>query len=103
MSKTIINIIEDKQDKFVITVNEEKKRFHFLSIGDKYSEISKIISKGKKKVRDYEDAGYMLVAFEDVFDHMDKFEVYDADGKLQERGLMDCSDNDVFGTITTDN
>ena len=90
MSKTICSVIEhDNGDRSILTVNEEKKRYHILLIG---KDVKKMFSPGQKKMREYKRNGYQLVPSENVFDDGDEFEAYDAKGNLMESGRMDCSD-----------
>ncbi len=92
MSKTISKIIDHCNRAYsLLTINEGKKRFHMLMAGDK--KIKKgIFSAGQKKLSDLIRAGYTLVPFEEVFDHMDECEMYDIKGNLVKAGRMDLSE-----------
>lgn len=93
MSKTITKTINEGNDNHsILTVNEEKKRFHVLiACNDGLKKTP--FKLATQRVKTMKDKGYTLVPFEDVFDHMGESEIYDKDNNLISSGIMDLSEN----------
>jgi hypothetical protein len=91
MSKIISKSIKLNENvRGILTINEEKKRFHLFGISGKVGEEEILITTFNEIKKDqYND--YEFVPFERVFDHMDMLEVYDSDGNLMRIARVDTS------------
>jgi len=81
-----MKMISKQIDEGVLTINEERKRFHILAIGKNKKLLFK---NGKKIINEMKKKGYNFVPFEDCCEPGDEIEIHDKNGNIEKYGFAD--------------
>lgn len=81
-----MKMISKFKDGGILTINEDRKRFHFLAIQEDARQLLKDTTKIIKKMQ---KQGYEFVPFENCCEPGDEMEIHHTNGTIEKRGIAD--------------